>query len=146
MRRRDVVLVTDKIHSRFVRVLRNFHFRYPVCYMLGRNMKGVIEDVVRLKSDGSGCGNMPTISVCEMSKGLTKLVERNLIGAGLIRIGCFSISDNYQRGHSLSDIRKMSGGNGIIISFTKKGVAVERLNAGKKIKYDYAVVKEEVWD
>ena len=55
----------------------------------------------------------------------------------------FSLFSDIDRGNSLQEISVMTGGAGIIISFSDDGVNVERRSVlGRKIRLKYNVVKK----
>jgi len=141
--RKSVISVSSNVHNRFASTLNHFDSSRPVCYMLGKNNKGVIVDFVNLRPvEGDGCGNMPYISGTVMANAIVKLCQKGFVSCGIARVGDFNLGETSERGNSLYEISKMSGGNGIIISYSKEGVKIERkMKRGIK-EYVYNVVEE----
>jgi hypothetical protein len=111
--------------------------------MLGKDDRGVIVNFVSLMPwiEEEHCKNMPTISGTSMANAMIKLCQRALVPCGIARVGDFDLGGD-GRGDSLQEIRNMSGGRGIIISYSKKGVRVERLMKSGIKEYVYNVVEE----
>jgi hypothetical protein len=148
-----VVKVTERMHNLFSDALAHIEDEergdegeiYPICYLIGKNRKGIIAGARRLTGIG-GCGYMITIDARDVAKRMAELYRYGYTPCGIARMGIPDLNSQDPTPHEMS---KWSGGaETFIINFNRTiGIQVQsciydhRAGHSKFTRYEYAIVK-----
>lgn len=135
--RRRNIKIKQSLHNRFSKALNRFNNKKdnydeekrPSCYLLGADKKKVLVDMVSLRkdTDNDDCSQMTAINARTISKAMIKLIGKNLVPIGIIRIGDCKLGmggDYIDRGDSLRELSNLNK-NAIMITYTNSGIEIE---------------------
>ncbi len=136
----------EEIHNRLAGDLKNHldkNDHYPVCYLLGKDKKEVISDMIEMKREPGrdACEEMIPISGTELSRAILALVKKRLTPCGVARVGQFNLgTDPVYRGHSLEQLGKLN--QAFVLSFSSRGVRIDSYNPKDEetTLYEYKIV------
>jgi len=129
--------VSADIHDSIIKAYEKFRKNNEVrarCYILGSDKNNVVREIVRLRTEG-GCHNMPAVSASEVAKGFRKVLDKNLIMAGMLRLGNLDVSSSY-----IWEICHLSS-KAVMLSFGRGRVRAVRKEKGKEARnLEYNIV------